>query len=382
MTRPILRTRLLLGLLLLMIWIALSPIVLGTSTRGLAAPLPHVTALPTAPLPASFPIVVKVIKSANVRSGPGTEYPVISGARPGQRLNVVDCNLDCSWYKLADDCWIAAFLVQPEISVGVSQPFPTVIVSTVITSPLPPSVDSTPAVGIELPQQSVPQPSLQPTQCPQTMRTVNTHAGPGTFYPVVDTRPAGECIAVIGRNSVGDWFQMSHGMWIAASAILYAEPIETMPITDALFTATPEPTPTPILADVPVIDISTDELIFVTEVQSIFSNYSVILNLLSEQLNAGGDSPMLIFSEDWRIKTATAIALIYDYNSRLRSLVPPVRFANAWAQVLTASDMYDRAMDALVSGLDNFDIAQIELASQYMREAQDAVNRAAALLPQ
>ena len=179
---------------------------------------------------AAFPLVVTVLKPANVRAGPGTDYAIISGAQPGQRLSVIDCNLDCSWYKLAEDCWIAAFLVRPEqpISVSVSGPvpnregMPTVVVSIPITSP-----------GA----------LFQPTRCPQTNAVVNTYAGPGAFYAVVDARPAGECVAVVGRNAAGDWLQLSHGMWIAASAVSYAEPLATLPNSEP--TATPTPTPLP-----------------------------------------------------------------------------------------------------------------------------------------
>jgi hypothetical protein len=182
----------------------------------------------------TFPLVVVVKQPANVRSGPGTAYPVISGARPGQRLTVYGCNHDCTWYLLAEDCWIVAFLVRPEqpVITSGSAPLPTTdawLPTVVVSIPIP--------VGDNAPQS---------TLCPQTLATINTYAGPATFYAVVGTLPAGECVAVIGRNSLGDWFQLSHGMWILAASILYAEPIETMPIVDRIFTATPEPTPTPV----------------------------------------------------------------------------------------------------------------------------------------
>ena len=185
----------------------------------------------------TFPAVVTVVKSANVRAGPGTDFPVISGARPGQRLTVLGCNVDCTWYQLDNDCWIAAFLVKPEQPVvappaanvtrlpGDDLRLPTVVVSIPITAP-----DTT----------------TQTTRCPQTIATVNTYAGPGTFYAVVEVLPAGTCVATVGRNALGDWVQLSKGMWLLSAAILYAEPVELLPVNDRIFTATPEPTPTPI----------------------------------------------------------------------------------------------------------------------------------------
>jgi uncharacterized protein YraI len=206
-------------------------IALGLFAVGHAAPVEQTTLVP-----ATFPIIVTVQRSANVRSGPGTEFSIISGARAGQRLSVIGCNLDCSWYQLAEDCWIAAFLVLPEqaiappqVTAGLQLPtndarLPTVVVSVPIT-----------VTGA----------TTQTTHCPQTLAPVNTYAGPGTFYPVVDTRPAAECVAVIGRNAAGDWFQLSHGMWILAAAVLYADPIETMPVTEPTATPTPQP-PSPL----------------------------------------------------------------------------------------------------------------------------------------
>jgi uncharacterized protein YraI len=206
---------------------------------GHAATMPGtVPGKPTAAspaLPITFPAVGKVLKSANVRSGPGTNYAVISSARPGQRLNLLGCNADCSWYQLADDCWIAAFLIEVEQ--------PTAIGAQVTTVQLPPADARLPTVVVSIPI-TVSDVTSQTTRCPQTMAALNVYAGPGTFYLTAGTLPAGECISVIGRNAIGDWFLLSQGFWVLAAAVLYAEPIETMPIADRFFTATPEPTPT------------------------------------------------------------------------------------------------------------------------------------------
>lgn len=49
--------------------------------------------------------------TANLRSGPGTQYDVVGQAQAGQSLTVVACNVDCSWLQLDNGNWIAAFLV-------------------------------------------------------------------------------------------------------------------------------------------------------------------------------------------------------------------------------------------------------------------------------
>jgi hypothetical protein len=49
--------------------------------------------------------------TANIRSGPGTNYSVVGQAQTGQVLTITACNEDCSWFQLDTGNWIAAFLV-------------------------------------------------------------------------------------------------------------------------------------------------------------------------------------------------------------------------------------------------------------------------------
>jgi hypothetical protein len=57
-----------------------------------------------------------VNSTANIRSGPGLEYPVVGQARDGQIVTVTACNQDCSWLQLDTGNWIAAFLVDLVVS--------------------------------------------------------------------------------------------------------------------------------------------------------------------------------------------------------------------------------------------------------------------------
>jgi uncharacterized protein YraI len=192
-----------------------------------------------------YPASVIVQKSANLRQGPGTDYAIVGGAKVGAQFNVLGCNTDCSWYQLAPDCWIAAFLVKPQEPVsplGVAIPTVSVPTASVPTASIP-QVAVTVHLGAPGPVVT-PTPFVQTTRCPQTKESANTYAGPSTLFGLVDTRSGGECISVVGRNQVGDWYQLSHGMWILASAVLYAEPIRTMPVTE----------PTAIAILVPVVE--------------------------------------------------------------------------------------------------------------------------------
>jgi len=58
-----------------------------------------------------------------------------------------------------------------------------------------------------------------PAPQPQTARSANLRAGPGTNYEVVGSATAQEPVEVTGRNEAGDWLeiQTAHGeAWIAA----------------------------------------------------------------------------------------------------------------------------------------------------------------------
>lgn len=50
-------------------------------------------------------------RPANLRSGPGTDYAIVGYAQAGQRLQIVGQDQSGYWFKLSDDAWIAAFLV-------------------------------------------------------------------------------------------------------------------------------------------------------------------------------------------------------------------------------------------------------------------------------
>lgn len=59
------------------------------------------------------PFTATVSTNANLRSGPGTTYAIVGRAAAGATVQVVECNIDCSWYVLDTLQWIAAFLVEP-----------------------------------------------------------------------------------------------------------------------------------------------------------------------------------------------------------------------------------------------------------------------------
>jgi endonuclease YncB( thermonuclease family) len=79
-------------------------------------------------------------KNANLRAGPGTNYPLASGVKAGQSLDIVAKNKAGDWLKLATGAWIASFLVSNVPAVPVASVIPAAPVPTSRPAPTSPPV--------------------------------------------------------------------------------------------------------------------------------------------------------------------------------------------------------------------------------------------------
>jgi hypothetical protein len=61
-------------------------------------------------------------------------------------------------------------------------------------------------------------------------QNINVRSGPGTSYTVVGSLSKGDKDIAFGRNSVGDWLQVSSG-WVFKDGINTTGDIGTLPIT-------------------------------------------------------------------------------------------------------------------------------------------------------
>ena len=52
-----------------------------------------------------------VISNANLRSGPGTNYPIVGRTKQGNSLDIRACNTDIGWCQLTGGQWIFAELI-------------------------------------------------------------------------------------------------------------------------------------------------------------------------------------------------------------------------------------------------------------------------------
>lgn len=84
-------------------------------------------ATPT-PQPTQAPTAASAATAANLRSGPGLDYPIVAGATQGQALVIVGRSADSVWYQLQDGNWVFAQLVSnppANLPVVAAPPVPT-----------------------------------------------------------------------------------------------------------------------------------------------------------------------------------------------------------------------------------------------------------------
>lgn len=65
----------------------------------------------TSPQAVSVPTGPTATTNANLRAGPGTNYPIIGSTTAGQSLTITSRTADNTWLKLASNAWIFAQLV-------------------------------------------------------------------------------------------------------------------------------------------------------------------------------------------------------------------------------------------------------------------------------
>lgn len=113
------------------------------------------------PRPVATPTGATLYHVANLRSGPGTTYPIVGSAQPGYTLDLLGQDETGEWFSLRNGMWIAAFLVS-----GAPTDLPAVDPSSITPTPTPapaePSATPTPAL-------------LVPPVTPGALRGATTH---------------------------------------------------------------------------------------------------------------------------------------------------------------------------------------------------------------
>ncbi|GIV81352.1 MAG: hypothetical protein KatS3mg051_0706 [Anaerolineae bacterium] len=228
----------LIGLLLAALWLIHAPLV---SARPAAQ---------TTPSPAAF---AEAIGQANLRAGPGVEYPLVGEIVSGTRYPVLAQHAYVPWLQLAVPgvpvAWVYADLVT--VSGALAD------VPSVTDFPPTDSVPVAPTATLPAPQSTATltlSPTLTPTAIGPlaiTLGEANIRFGPDLSYPVVAQVPAGTSLRILERHALVPWLRVELPQSPTGSGWLFREIVEVsgdlsgVPVTEATVFTYPTLTPTP-----------------------------------------------------------------------------------------------------------------------------------------
>jgi uncharacterized protein YraI len=141
----------------------------------------------------------------NVRSGPGVDYPVTGQLQPGQPVDILGRNADGTWWQVllpnGDKGWVA---------VAVTDMFgPVDGVAMAANIPSAPALDATP--------------TPEPVRLVINNAILSVRSGPGTNYGIIGQARNGERYGVTGKDTAGNWYEISfNGQigWVAARYVV------------------------------------------------------------------------------------------------------------------------------------------------------------------
>ncbi|MBI5928498.1 MAG: SH3 domain-containing protein [Chloroflexi bacterium] len=169
------------------------------------------------------PSAIVMTNELNVRSGPGTSYPVVTKVYQGQNVTLNGRNYASTWVSISgynfNGGWVNVNYVQPNVAI----------------SSLP-VLDSTPA----------PAPGILTV----TVNTgaLNIRSGPASYFAIATSVPRGGSMYATGRNADTTWVQvqLSNGLqgWVNAKYIIANGNLYNLPITSGGSTTPPPSTRT------------------------------------------------------------------------------------------------------------------------------------------
>ena len=205
----------------------------STKSRPTSTPSPRPTVRPTSTrtptrLPTRIPTAQPSVNvHANLREGPGVDFPVIGTLASGATVIVKSRTDSGDWIQLDSGAWIAAFLVDN------------------VPSRLP--------IATHIPGQ----PTTVLTSKFSVKGDANVRSGPGINYKIIGSRKSGDVLVPIAKTVDREWLQLDQNSWIWSG--LVAGEIESLPFVYASErsqsstsnasqkpTRTPRPSPTSI----------------------------------------------------------------------------------------------------------------------------------------
>jgi uncharacterized protein YraI len=199
----------------------------------LNAPITEPIATPTPALPVVGQAAV--LSQAELRSGPGMQFPVTGVATAGSNVNIVGRSADGGWYLTDTGGWLTSFsLFNPPTTAPVIDPSMT-------PTPTPPGGGTLPVVATA-----------------NVIVQTDFRTGPGFQFPSVNVVNPGAQVNIVGRSADNQWFFTDQNVWVLGQH-LDNQPFQA-PVTDGATggaTPTPAPTPLPVVGTLNVI-VQTD----------------------------------------------------------------------------------------------------------------------------
>jgi len=152
----------------------------------------------------------------NVRTGPGTQYPVIYTLTRGQTVNLAGYrNADASWVMVnwnGTTAWVSGR--------------PAYLYTTANIAGMPVWQGTVPNTGGPI--------TSGPTATVSYVYYLNLRTGPGTAYSIIKAVPSGTTVTLLGRNGASSWakVQLPDGSvgWMSASYLSSSTPIASLPL--------------------------------------------------------------------------------------------------------------------------------------------------------
>jgi uncharacterized protein YraI/beta-lactamase class A len=213
-------------------------------------------------------VYAEAMGQANLRGGPGIEYPVVGQIVAGTRYRVLARHALVPWlrldYPLADqgEAWVYADLVTvtgdinlvPAVSdfTPLASATPTCTPTASPAAPATVSPAATPDLAVTL---AAGPPSPVPTgsgPVATTLGEANVRFGPDLTYPVITQVPAGTSYPVLELHALVPWVRIAlpgsptGSGWIFRDVIEITGDLSHTPVTNAIQFAYPTVTPTPV----------------------------------------------------------------------------------------------------------------------------------------
>lgn len=382
---------------------SLEPTATLTPTTGLTETAPlTATVTPTDALADALPPLTSSVNiTANLRGGPGTDFPVVGQGSLGQPVAVMGVSADGGWYLLSIGAWIANTLVDnaPANPPVATEPLIASVQATataVAEANIPATPAPPPAILLPTPTPTPP-PADQPTVAPSVTVNANLRSGPGLEFPQIGGTIAGQTINIVARDDAGEWFLLDNGGWVAAFLVANAPDVASVPVFDpnAAAPAAPEPAPeaAPITETAPIttpttvtpttaapVTLGVLDNLYIVDATELIARYERSLAEIDRLVTQAGQNESLLEDAQWIQSMTTALALVRATDTRVRTLQPSPLLADAHADLVRAADAYAEATTLLTQGVDqrspdSFDaaFAQITLGDAALDSASGRI---------